>query len=356
MPLNINVLDSSTLIGVLNSMATPLKELIEKENGAIIRSLISFVRSNSITHGNTEYITIEGLIGFLLRLIPGFPQPGFPFTHGSTGNIAIGDLMRYLESQFPGNPQTPMHWIFRYISQHMIQIDLSLKLLQPFLGNFGVSQRFNVNQQDYPGTGGHGGIDYGTPVGTPILAAYQGEVSVVGPRMLNDPYGRHLRIQRQAYDRWDESRLFTMIYGHLSQVDVVVNQYVNTGDQIGLSGGDPSDPLAGKSDGPHLHFGIISLDSQKRGETFLNYDYINPGLYFEPNLSINVIEKRIVNTAWLNIRSRPDLGSTVRYQIANGTVIDIYEIQNDPFGNPWGALDSSRTGWVNLNYTVVTIG
>jgi len=47
------------------------------------------------------------------------------------------------------------------------------------------------------------------------------------------------------------------IYGHVSRIDVAPEQYVRTGEIIGLSGGMPGFPGTGKfSTGPHLHFEV----------------------------------------------------------------------------------------------------
>lgn len=86
---------------------------------------------------------------------------------------------------------------------------------------------------------GHNGIDFGTPVGTPIVAVDDGVVVEVA----NDPggYGKYVKLVHP----WGES-----LYAHLNHQDVPVGARLVRGVQLGLSGN------TGKSTGPHLHFGM----------------------------------------------------------------------------------------------------
>lgn len=108
-----------------------------------------------------------------------------------------------------------------------------------------VSQPFGANPGWYPTSKGHNGVDYGFSyqTGHPIYAAADGTVEV--SRDDTKGYGRHIRI-RHSHG--------VTIYGHLSARHVQVGDKVKAKQVIGLSGGDPSDPYAGWSTGPHLHF------------------------------------------------------------------------------------------------------
>lgn len=86
----------------------------------------------------------------------------------------------------------------------------------------------------------HKGVDWGTPIGTPVHASCGGTVAKAGwgsgygnVVYINHPDGRQTR------------------YGHLSRIVVSSGQHVNQGDVIAYSGN------TGVSTGPHLHFEIL---------------------------------------------------------------------------------------------------
>lgn len=91
----------------------------------------------------------------------------------------------------------------------------------------------------------HKGVDWATPVGTPVYASSGGTVVKAGwgsgygyVVYINHPDGRQTR------------------YAHLSKVLVTVGQTVSQGDKIALSGN------TGVSSGPHVHFEMLINGSQ----------------------------------------------------------------------------------------------
>jgi murein DD-endopeptidase MepM/ murein hydrolase activator NlpD len=85
------------------------------------------------------------------------------------------------------------------------------------------------------------GIDIGTEtqIGLPVVAANDGQVIVAG----GDPccnYGYYVMLQH--------ANGYTTLYGHFSQIEVSVGQWVSRGQEIGKSGN------TGHSTGPHVHF------------------------------------------------------------------------------------------------------
>jgi murein DD-endopeptidase MepM/ murein hydrolase activator NlpD len=128
-------------------------------------------------------------------------------------------------------------------------------LRYPFDGYYEITQVFGVNPQMYnmwqcsycPGhyLGGHNGVDWRLPEGTPVLAAADGVVKNVS----EDTTGYGLRIILNHGN-------FDTLYAHLSQVFVAEGYPVKQGDRIALSGN------TGHSTGPHLHFGLRFLDNQ----------------------------------------------------------------------------------------------
>lgn len=84
----------------------------------------------------------------------------------------------------------------------------------------------------------HQGIDLGVVVGTTIVAAMEGKVSVVSDE---GEYGTHVKIINNDV---------TTIYAHCSKILVKEGDNIKKGEEIALSGN------TGKTTGPHLHFEI----------------------------------------------------------------------------------------------------
>jgi len=85
----------------------------------------------------------------------------------------------------------------------------------------------------------HHGIDIAASIGTPVLAARQGDVKSVG---WSEIYGNMIIV--------DHGGGMESLYGHLSGIDVKVGYPVYAGQRIGSCGN------TGNSTGPHLHFEI----------------------------------------------------------------------------------------------------
>lgn len=88
----------------------------------------------------------------------------------------------------------------------------------------------------------HAGIDFATPVGTPVAATKSGVVTIADSSGWNGGYGKTILI--------NHGDGLASRYGHLSQVDVRVGEHVTQGEIIGYSGN------TGRSTGPHLHFEV----------------------------------------------------------------------------------------------------
>jgi murein DD-endopeptidase MepM/ murein hydrolase activator NlpD len=85
----------------------------------------------------------------------------------------------------------------------------------------------------------HSGLDIGAPIGTPVKSPAPGTVVFAGT---HPEYGQTLIV-----DHGHETK---SLYGHLSKVQATVNQKVQRGEVIALSGN------TGRSSGPHLHYEI----------------------------------------------------------------------------------------------------
>lgn len=89
----------------------------------------------------------------------------------------------------------------------------------------------------------HQGVDFGAPLGTPILAAFAGKVAIA------DWLGGYGLTVVLSHDEGTKETL----YGHMSEVLVKEGQEVVQGEPIGLVGS------TGFSTGPHLHFEVREL-------------------------------------------------------------------------------------------------
>jgi murein DD-endopeptidase MepM/ murein hydrolase activator NlpD len=117
----------------------------------------------------------------------------------------------------------------------------------------------------------HNGVDYATPVGTPVKAIANGKVLFSGPSTIKFPSGEPagggylVKLRHKINGEWITSAYFHLKKGSLTakKGDTVLE-----GEILGLSGN------TGESTGPHLHFEI------QRGK---NYIYTNNGTrYTEP--------------------------------------------------------------------------
>ena len=97
----------------------------------------------------------------------------------------------------------------------------------------------------------HNGVDMASPSGSPILAAYDGEVIAAS---YSPTMGNYLMI--------DHGDGLVTIYMHASSLSASVGQMVVRGEQIGCVGS------TGRSTGPHLHFSVR-----------LNGSYVSPWNY-----------------------------------------------------------------------------
>lgn len=94
----------------------------------------------------------------------------------------------------------------------------------------------------------HTGIDLGAPLGTPVLAAFAGQVTLAD---FLGGYGLSVFLEHNQGKQ--ETR-----YAHLSEVFVQPGQWVKQGSVIGLVGS------TGNSTGPHLHFEMLELTPEGR--------------------------------------------------------------------------------------------
>lgn len=134
-----------------------------------------------------------------------------------------------------------------------------------------ITQLFGKNPKMYEkfGLKWHNWIDYGTPIGTTLLACLEGTIEVWND---HKSYGKYIKIFKTRSDWISE-----VIYWHLSEIKVKTGQIVKPWDIIGKTGN------TGNSTWPHLHFGLRFRDTKKN---VINKDngfsgWIDPIPYFE---------------------------------------------------------------------------
>lgn len=89
------------------------------------------------------------------------------------------------------------------------------------------------------GRRGHKGIDLAAPIGTPIYASADGQVSKAE---WFSSYGLYVSLEHGGD--------IQTRYGHMSRLNVAAGQFVHKGDLIGYVGS------TGRSTGPHLHYEV----------------------------------------------------------------------------------------------------
>jgi murein DD-endopeptidase MepM/ murein hydrolase activator NlpD len=125
------------------------------------------------------------------------------------------------------------------LSEHDLDRVFGRLFILPARGR--LSSRFGVRSDPFTGVSRfHNGIDLAGEIGTPVLAAMSGSVSMAG---FNPNYGRYLILSH--------AEGFQTLYGHLDGFKVRKGARVKQGELIGTMGN------SGYSTGSHLHFSIF---------------------------------------------------------------------------------------------------
>ncbi|ABB43723.1 Peptidase M23B [Sulfurimonas denitrificans DSM 1251] len=116
----------------------------------------------------------------------------------------------------------------------MLTSNFVVPLESKITSDFGKARVYNNTLKGY-----HGGTDFRASIGTPIIAANDGEVALAKDRFYS---GMSILINHG-------DGIYTC-YFHMSRFDVKEGQRVKKGELLGLSGD------SGRVSGPHLHFGV----------------------------------------------------------------------------------------------------
>jgi murein DD-endopeptidase MepM/ murein hydrolase activator NlpD len=193
----------------------------------------------------------------------------------------------------------------------------------------------------------HHGVDIPNIIGTPVLAATDGEVVHAGPddKILLGPYNNFygnsvvIRLDRRLPVAGGKLDVY-LLYGHLSQVNVAVGQRVHPEDVVGLVG------MTGIAIGPHLH-----VEMRLGANTYQHS--INPYLWLQPLEGTGAVAVRLLTA---DGRTLPGAGLTLA-RFDNGiatwarlieTYRDTENIGPDPAWGENGAMDGVPAGYYIL--------
>jgi len=143
----------------------------------------------------------------------------------------------------------------------------------------------------------HTGTDLGAPMGTPVLAAYAGQVAFAD---FLGGYGLAISLDHNTGKQ-------QTLYAHLSEVFVKPGEWVKQGAVIGRVGS------TGNSTGPHLHF-------EYREQTADGWVALDAGSHLEYALAelvkiVEVSEKGIANAQGLGISQKSGAGLSGKVEI-----------------------------------------
>lgn len=118
-----------------------------------------------------------------------------------------------------------------------------------------ITSPFGTRQAPVPGAStDHQAIDLALEVGSELYATNDGVASIVTDH--DGGGGLSIVIMHKQLG-------YKSTYCHLSKVVIENAQTVKRGELIGYSGGAETDPNAGRSSGPHLHFALYNLSLSK---------------------------------------------------------------------------------------------
>ena len=171
-------------------------------------------------------------------------------------------------------------------------------------GNFPITDTYGSTEgRQKP----HGGVDIGTPVGTPVGFTEGGKILAAGK------FGGYGNMM----DVWLPQTKIQMRIAHLSKFIKKTGEFM-AGEKLAETGGDPQDPGAGSSTGPHLHF---EADNKKDST---RYGGAGNPMPYAPLLSFTAVEPPSGEGA----KGGPSLGAsyghplqyTVRWPTSNGAM------------------------------------
>jgi hypothetical protein len=201
----------------------------------------------------------------------------------------------------------------------------------------------------------HTGVDIGSPMYKPVLAAGDGQVVFTGFGLMNgggdinDPYGLAILI-RHSFS-YEDKTIYT-VYAHLDSSEVEKGQIVKMGEEIGKIG------LTGNTSGPHVHF-EVRIEDSKGGRVQ------NPELWMAPPVGSGVLAGSLKSTFGYFLSAQKlwlkSLDTGFKYEITTYAPVkhiyaDDYFKENFVIGDiPGGEYEISmiyKNKWFRYNLTI----
>lgn len=157
--------------------------------------------------------------------------------------LAVGQVLMVPDGVMPREQVAPTQYFAQQLTPDAGVVSATGGFVWPTSGQISQGYRWY-----------HKAIDIANSVGTPILAADSGTVTIAGwPD--SSGYGNRVLV--------DHGNGYVTLYAHMSRVDVVAGQTVSRGSQVGLMGS------TGRSTGSHLHFEIRAAGALQNPLNFL---------------------------------------------------------------------------------------
>ena len=168
------------------------------------------------------------------------------------------------------------------------------------LGNYPITDRYGSTEgRQRP----HGGVDIGTPVGTPVGFTQGGEILAAGK------FGGYGNMM----DVWLPDSKIQMRIAHLSKFVKKTGEFM-AGEKLAETGGDPQDPGAGSSTGPHLHF---EADNKKDST---RYGGAGDPMPYAPLINLSAVEPPKGETGKGGVSYGYPLTNTVKWPSSGGAM------------------------------------
>ncbi len=191
----------------------------------------------------------------------------------------------------------------------------NVRLLFPLSIPAPITSLFGWRNHPVLGTGRfHSGVDLGADLGTPVVAAYAGQVAISD---WLGGYGLAVVLDHRK-------QTLETLYGHLSETFVKPGEWVQQGEVIGRVGS------TGMSTGPHLHFELRKFTEQ-------GWVAVDPGQQLEFALAqmvktLETAQKPLTIPPKMPFLSTRELegGTPKLLPLPTGVEIDIYELEPPP--------------------------